>query len=275
MNMSQAVVDESVFAKSLAEHGATAVISPDNRAIDAIRFAGDGAMAWRCPCGADDIERHQGAILVRKVAEIKGAIASVLADASRSESWKEREIERITVTGETAFEAAKAAADRTVATSVAAIARECAPPPIPANDYAAALIDFECRQQVRTMDRDAVAAFGAALLRGENARALSALARSPMPWPPMLERIVADAWDQRDPAAAEARQRIQDRVDWLRMVIRQASNALPRRARTSAEKHRDETDAARTAADAARNAAESAIFARNAADATMVARTTA
>lgn len=244
----QPIVDESVFAQALASHGATPVTSPGTGAIDAIRFAGGGAVAWRCPCSVDDIERHRGANLVRTVAEVTGAIAAVLADSTRSSSWKEREIERITADGEAAFDKVKVEADRAVAGAVAAIARDRQPPPIGASDHGAALIDFECREWARTLDHDALAAFGTSLLRGEHPRALIAMARSPVPLPPFLAQVIAEAWDRVDPAAAEARQRAQDRADWLALIIRQAEHALPKRTRTASEAYRNAANASRTAA---------------------------
>jgi hypothetical protein len=219
------------LARVLTEDNATAIRN-EHGGIEAIRFANGTACAWRCPGDSDSRETHSGAKLVRTVAKAHNDIARVQADSTRSESWKAEQIGRITDDAALAFAVVKAEANKVVADFDAADARDAVPPAIQPGDYATALVDHECREWLRSLDRDAQVKLIGELTEPRHTRLLAAMMRSPVPLPVWIAPAVSGAWldvqAKADPHGARLRRQASERVNWLRQVMEQSANTLPK-----------------------------------------------
>ncbi|WP_395684349.1 hypothetical protein [Dokdonella sp.] len=221
------------FAVTIAADGARAQRGEDGR-VDAIVLTEGRAIAWRAPIGAEPGTREYdlAARLVRSATKAAGEIDRIRADPDRSDAWKDAEAERVAARVGAEFASARSEADRHVAEFEARDAQEAVAPPLAAGDHAAALVDHECRMWLRGLDRDALVKLATELTDPRHARLLAAMMRSPVPLPGMLGPVASAAWldvqAKADPQGARLRRQATERVGWLRQVIEQSANALPK-----------------------------------------------
>jgi hypothetical protein len=191
-------------------------------------------MSFRLPHGisSDSREWHLLHGLARTATSFSQRLTQLMEDDTRSESFKAAG--SIRIADEAAAQHAKLAAEaEALANSFAAAdAAEAVAPTLHPTDAVQALRDMHIVNYVREAEPKEVTRIAQELVEGKNTPFLLALARSPIPLPPVIAAVIkgclVDHLVKRDPETARLRNDKRASMSFLTDVLNQSAAALPR-----------------------------------------------
>jgi hypothetical protein len=224
------------LADALASEGSQAIFS--GAEIEVIRLPSGGVIAWRPPESADPSESsneiHKAAGAVRAVTNAAARVASIQRDADLSDTAKARKVAEVLADAATKAERAVADAEAEIASFEAAERQFMAPPTVA--DPVEQIRDMEARQWLAAQPVADLAGVVQKMQAGELPDVLAAAMRSPVPLPGGIAQALPAAWrahlERTAPDRLQTFEQRRERVEWLRIVVRQAADAIPRQTAT-------------------------------------------